>query len=86
MADFRRWNPAVDRCHRDGCGTPQALCFHWPDLLVDLEPARRAAAAYGAPKAPPPDPAELPPARLAEVDAFSLSPPVSMRPSRRGRR
>ena len=85
MADFRRWNPAVDRCQRHGCGTPQAPCFHWPGTPVDREPDRRAAAAYDAPKTPPPvEPAPAP--DLGGRDAFALSPPVSLRPPRRGRR
>jgi hypothetical protein len=84
-ADFRCWNPAVDRCQRYGCGTPAALCFHWPGTPVDREPDRRAAAAYDAPKAPPPDPEPPPPLR-AGLDAFALSPPVSQRPARSRRR
>jgi hypothetical protein len=88
---FRRWNPAVDRCVHPRCGQPDAACFHWPDVLIDREPARlnneRLGLAQPAPapkRVTPPTPTT--PVRMADVDALTLSPSVPQRPARSRRR
>lgn len=88
---FAYWRPGVDRCVHPRCGEPDARCFHWPDVPIDREPARLNNERLGlAPPAPAPKRSAAPPVatpvRMADVDAFSLSPPVSQRSTRSRRR
>ncbi len=89
-AIFERWRPGVDRCVRPRCGQPDATCFHWPDVLIDREPARLNNERLGLTPAPVARVVNrthtAPPVRMADTDAFTLSPPVSPKPARSRRR
>ncbi len=89
-AIFERWRPGVDLCPRHGCGTPGALCYHWPDVPIDRGPDRANQARLGLTPAPVARAVNrttpAPPVRMADTEGFALSPPVSPKPARSRRR
>lgn len=88
---FRKWS-ATDRCARDGCGSPDAACFHWPNVAVDRSPDAATNARFalgGGPQAKPAAasaPVERPRLRgPAELTLAVQEAPAKKKGGRRGR-